>query len=760
MTLHTHSTNIFNSNHGRRSKSVPRIVCFFAVLLQFHFTLTSLTLAARGPGPNRLPPDYTESDSDWLWDSWLQKQPSQPDAVDVDYCAQAAEISENGNGIVSYAIAKGCYEQFPFNPRIRDDTIDSVKANLESFYVFYDISRSPPPMENSDLYPVDLTASLASLRNNTYSNDYSFHANLTHMISQLQDPHTSYKNMCYQQFLFIQPLSTYGVYENDRQQVKVATVLNKLDPQLVNSLVDFISEYARTKSYSKDRGVRLNKAFTYLARDKTGSSFDSYSLGTFAQRTTIPVNPTIEYKIDCSAKLGPDFSNGTSDPSIITLNLAWSALDATMVPYTDGASYKQQFCSDNSIQTVKKFVLDTASPDDFSTGMAHLHGGRKKSRELYRGPYASFHLLGDGVTAVFRLGTESPNKLDAKHEGFYTNIDQGFANMEAVGAKKLIIDLQNNAGGIICWGRYVLQTLFPQTVDAPYIYNLRASRLAQALAQATFTYDQAINSPYEGLVDPETGYEVDDDSWMIPGVPLPGRDGAFSKKVTDRYCPVVEEIRGDESDAMFKPQDIVILTNGFCGSTCAVLALQLHERYGVRTMAIGGHHGQSMTFTSFPGGAVQANNTQWVHRVRTLFATLPASMRTKALKSSVPNQLPANGQLAFTFREVMSASHPEQVSEYMRIPSEFRMDYTSARFWMPSILWEDVRKEVWGDQDIAMVDNESDAQEDDEEYEVEDEIYDVGAASVLIEDDAVDLQLDGIATEADREDLEWLQQQE
>lgn len=93
-------------------------------------------------------------------------------------------------------------------------------------------------MENSDLYSVDLTASLVSLRNKTYSNDYSFHANLTHMIAQLQDPHTSYKNMCYQQFLFIQPLSTYGVYEDDRQQVKVATVLNKLDPHLASSLVD------------------------------------------------------------------------------------------------------------------------------------------------------------------------------------------------------------------------------------------------------------------------------------------------------------------------------------------------------------------------------------------------------------------------------------------------------------------------------------------------------------------------------------------
>ncbi|KAG0329285.1 hypothetical protein BG000_000133 [Podila horticola] len=647
-------------------------------------------------------------------------------------------------------------QQRPLKAEMESSPTLSQKVVTSSFrsthgFGMTPLTVSPPSMENSDLHPVDLTASLVSLRNTTYPNDYSFHISLTRMIAQLQDPHTSYRSTCYQQFLFIQPLSTYGVYENDRQQVKVATVLTKLDPRLGKSLVDFVSEFARTKSYSKDRGVRLNKAFAYLSLDKSGGPFDRYSLGTFAQRSSIPANATIEYKIDCTAKLGSSFSTDSSDPSSITLNLAWSALDATMAPYTDGASYKQQFCSDNGIQTVKKFVLDTASPDDLSTDKVHLRGGSKRSRELFRGPYASFHLLSDGITAVFRLGTESPNKLDAKHEGFYTNIDNGFASMEDVGAKKLIIDLQNNSGGIICWGRYVLQTLFPQTVDAPYIYNLRASRLAQALAQATFTYDQVANSPYDGLVDPETGYEVEDASWMIPGIPLPGREGAFSKKVTDRYCPVVEEIKGDPEDAMFKAEDIVILTNGFCGSTCAVLALQLHERYGVRTMAIGGHHEQSMVFTSFPGGAVQANNTQWVRRVQAIYSNLPARMRTKELDSLVPRQLPANGQLTFTFREVMSASRPEQVSEYMQIPSEFRMDYTSARFRKPSILWEDVRNEVWKGQGITTVDSES---EEDEAFGA------MGMSSAeMVEQEEQDLHLDLISAEADREDLEWLRQQ-
>ena len=93
-------------------------------------------------------------------------------------------------------------------------------------------------MENSDLGPVDLTASLGALKSMTFENDYAFHSSLGSLIAKLQDPHTAYKSMCYQQFLFIQPISTYGVYEDGRQQVKVATVLNKLDPRLSTGIVD------------------------------------------------------------------------------------------------------------------------------------------------------------------------------------------------------------------------------------------------------------------------------------------------------------------------------------------------------------------------------------------------------------------------------------------------------------------------------------------------------------------------------------------
>ncbi|KAF9177875.1 hypothetical protein BGZ51_004238 [Haplosporangium sp. Z 767] len=756
---------------------VPAAIITIASLLQYH---SEILVDARSL-ERRLPQQH--ADIDTSFESTL----STISAISVsgssnrtDYCTQAAEASRINRGVIPYAAAKGCYEMFAFNPQTRDDTIQSVRANLESFYVFYDIAESPPYMENSDLGPVDLSASLEALGNTTYVNDYSFHSDLAHMLAKLQDPHTTYKSMCYNQFLFVQPLSTYGVFEDGRQQVKVATVLNNLDPQLDTNLIDcevtdidgrpafeVVTEFARTKSYSKDRGVRLNKAFSYLAHDKIRSFYDRYALGTFAQRSSIPPKATIEYQIDCRSKFSSRASavHDINTPPHTTIELAWSALDATMAPYEDSQSYRQQFCSDDSIRTVKKFVLDSAFPDDFDAGRTYLRNGRKKSREIYRGPYASFHMLGDDITAVFRLGTESPSKIPGQHNVFYSNIDNGFAALEAAGATKLIMDLQSNSGGIICWGRYVLQTLFPFTVDSPYIYNLRSSRLAQILTAATFRYEQKVASPYEGLGDPKTGEEVVDESWMIPGTKLPGREGYFSHQVTDRYCPAVDDIKEYSGNVMFEPENIIMLTNGFCGSTCAVLALQLQERYGVRSVAIGGHHGESMAFTSFPGGAVQANNTLWVNRIQQIFDTLPKYVRTKDLNALLPKQLPANGQLAFTFRQVMSALYPDQVAEYRRAPSDFRMDYTTARFRMPTVLWEDVREAVFGQPksvEDAIEDEETVEEDEEAEWraagdEQPQQRMRIGGEMIVV---AEEEEMEGITQEADREDLKWLQQYE
>ena len=103
-----------------------------------------LSVQSRVAGPNRLSPEYTDltkAFERFSTEPTIDEASTSSPSSKLDYCAQAAAISKNSSGIVPYNVAKGCYQYFDFDPTIRDDTIDSVRANLESFYVFYDIAK-------------------------------------------------------------------------------------------------------------------------------------------------------------------------------------------------------------------------------------------------------------------------------------------------------------------------------------------------------------------------------------------------------------------------------------------------------------------------------------------------------------------------------------------------------------------------------------------------------------------------------------------
>ena len=51
----------------------------------------------------------------------------------------------------------------------------------------------------------------------------------------------------------------------------------------------------------------------------------------------------------------------------------------------------------------------------------------------------------------------------------------------------------------------------------------------------------------------------------------------------------------------FNPNKTLMITHGFCGSTCALFANHIHQYYGVKTITVGGLKGVTQQYTSFPG---------------------------------------------------------------------------------------------------------------------------------------------------------------
>lgn len=91
---------------------------------------------------------------------------------------------------------------------------------------------------------------------------------------------------------------------------------------------------------------------------------------------------------------------------------------------------------------------------------------------------------------------------------------------------------------------------------------------------------------------------------VVPGVSKP-RNNVFRTYsqligLSDAFCAKYD--LGEPLDNPFEPQNVKILTHGFCGSTCALFATHLHSVEKVETVVVGGVITQpQQQFFSFPG---------------------------------------------------------------------------------------------------------------------------------------------------------------
>lgn len=176
-------------------------------------------------------------------------------------------------------------------------------------------------------------------------------------------------------------------------------------------------------------------------------------------------------------------------------------------------------------------------------------------------------------------------------------IDEGISR----GLDRLIIDLSLNGGGHICTGRSLLNYLFPMEQNwgptdmpvSPLSINLTDSSLQ--VEDVTFWTPQQWRD--------EDGYQFTNTSWLYPGVEK--QRGHFSRNfsqlihASSRSCP---HGNGNSFPArQLNPSEILIVSHGFCGSTCALFANHLHQYENVKTLSVGGLGQQQMAYSSFPG---------------------------------------------------------------------------------------------------------------------------------------------------------------
>ena len=307
-----------------------------------------------------------------------------------------------------------------------------------------------------------------------------------------------------------------------------------------------------------------------------------------------------------------------------------------------------------------------------------------------------YYEMADATTGVLRVYTFAPSDRKA----WIDTAEEAICFFNEQNIQRLIIDVSQNGGGSICLGYALEEFLFPglrQTVGA---YDLKSSPLFKLFASTAA--GQMCDNLSEQLcgVDPEAaGYftpcawydwysrdQYYDDTWFLPGkvVTRGGVPGDYSSFVTQN-CDVefTRWFPGEVTNLNLDPENIILLSDGLCGSTCSVFARHLQLSHRVKTVTTGGVlGGQQPSLTSFPGGEVVHLN--YMQQLATRYGVVDNSL--------VPNPLPTTADFRFAIREIYGwddigiTSTPQ---EFVYLPSDFQIFYTEY-YQNRSAVWDQV----------------------------------------------------------------------
>jgi hypothetical protein len=158
----------------------------------------------------------------------------------------------------------------------------------------------------------------------------------------------------------------------------------------------------------------------------------------------------------------------------------------------------------------------------------------------------------------------------------------------SAGCKKLIVDLQGNGGGQVPAGMTAFQQLFPGTIPL-LAQRYRDTPMGQYLGKVWTTTSLLDSSNVDSahMYDALSGIDENGDvfkNYTEFTSPQTIWGDNFTAITRRHYTPITPL----RTERIFASEDIVMLFDGSCGSTCTLFAQAMKSQGGVRSIAVGG----------------------------------------------------------------------------------------------------------------------------------------------------------------------------
>ncbi|KAI1460941.1 hypothetical protein F4805DRAFT_478030 [Annulohypoxylon moriforme] len=628
-------------------------------------------------------------------------------------------IASNTSATIPGSLALDCLRSVPNRPEPAQQLIQSLKAFV-NWQATLPWLKDPP--QSYMLPAVDVQGSLDNISSTAaaggFPSEYDFQLAIVKAIAAAHDGHFQYVPDVFKAFSFQNDLvadlvsvSTNGTTLPKLYRLSAFQSTNGTLPVAISQIngqnaTSFLLDLASQFSNAQDIDAQWNSQLIGYTNLASSNDPLAGSVLFVAPRVVLIYEDGKIETQETKAQLSPniDFSKITSGDAFYD-----KFCNPVTASNSTGAPAAVVHRSQPSVN--KRATMTNGYPVPFV-------------EEATMGTTKGFFLNGTGFddVAVLSLSAFEDNDENTYLPNFQNTVETFLTQSRDSGKKRLVIDLTENGGGIVMAGFELFAQLFPGVNP----FNANNMRLSDSLANisrilATLPQqEQVASAQASGLLSnlsPTDLFRPQGDKFtsvdeLLSPVTLQG--DKFTAYIEQPFSTVPGFTmtgtgnRSNPPPALFKPENVVLLTDGNCGSTCTIFSYLMIFQMDIKTVSVGGRPqiGPMQSIGGTEGSQVlEFSEISQISAIA--IGAVPDPQQSQQLKTSelgvlaqgyaVKRALSATSPGSVNFKNAFAPSDAATPLQFLYEPANCRFFYTPEMVTSAELTWRYAVNATWGD---------------------------------------------------------------
>ncbi|KAJ4351873.1 uncharacterized protein N0V89_007217 [Didymosphaeria variabile] len=691
----------------------------------------------------------------------LPPTPTEAPEVASTACGDLIVSKEQGQTLFWASDVFDCLSNVPFIPDVASRFISYYNQTLQ-FQSTLAFLKDPP--QGYQQPPVDVVAELGLLQDNIsegkYTTQYAFEADLQLLINRFHDSHVYLSAGLLAPFTFISPFSlvsasrdgkvTPSVYFRDEV---VNSQLQGGEPSPITKINDIdVVEYLTSFAEINSEGYLEPHADWNALFESPALDIQSYQSvlhsalfypGDAINYTQANGTTTYSYWLASYSEAGHTGPLTTAGDfyNYFVLGIlpeSWDASNPQWWPDWKGETDDSDDSGTDAAPSLVERLCTSGNPKNVNW-CGESQGGfpndpdyvQKDLGRLTGGVVSGYFL--DDTTGVLSI----PSFLQTGNDtlNFFRVIDDFLGDAQDKGISRVIIDLQQNYGGLNLLAVSVFKRFFYE--QEPWTGSrIRTSEMANTLGESYSSWWDSLETGHDGALDPNYQY-FSSSEWVIdnrinPATganysswdeyrgPVSYQGDTFSNLQLYNLSDQVFDIAGfqgwipfgysdtppDPPPPSWSPDSIVLLTDGLCTSACATFVELMAHQAGVKTLVVGGRPATGpMQAASGSRGARLYSSEALDYDFSNVNDTVEDFDAFARLPQRGNNDLFINFA-GFNIRDQIRKGDEDNIPvQFKYDAADCRLYYSLQNIYNLTQLWTDVATAAWDDPSLCVEDS-------------------------------------------------------